>query len=264
MSAAFAIPDYASLRAINWSSLKHLHVSPLLYQWRIAHPEPKKPAFIIGGATHCATLEPDTFDARYRIYDGTRRGKEWDAWCADNPGVESLKPDDLVSVQYAARAVRAHRVADGVLRGGRREEVLTWTDSETKLACKGRVDYIRPDFIAELKTARDVRPLRFERAVDDYLYKGQVAFYHDGAALSGRTDGKKMPWVVAVQNDEPYDVAAFEFEPAALDEGREIYRSLLRLLVICTESNYWPGVAPDPQVIHARRNRAEQFQSEEW
>jgi len=81
--------DYAAIRAVNISSLKYLEQSPLLYRYRMANPEPRKQAFLIGGAFHCAVLEPDLFDKRYAVFDGTRRGSAWEEWKAKYPGIGS-------------------------------------------------------------------------------------------------------------------------------------------------------------------------------
>lgn len=255
MSAAQAaareqfVSEYEAIKAINWSSLKHIGTSPLEYRWRLAHPEPRKPAFVFGGAVHCAVLEPEKFDSRYAVYDGIRRGKDWEAWKAIHPGVESLKPDEYDRVQEIAVALRFDGLAAKLLAGGRCEEALTWSDDDTGLACKGRVDYIRPDCVIDLKTTRDPAPRKFERAAASYGYAGQVAFYHDGATARHLIDGRTMPFIVSVQTKAPYDVVSYQLDAEALDIGRAQYKSLLRQLVDCTAADYWPGVAPELQKL---------------
>jgi hypothetical protein len=251
---------YDAIKALNWSTLKHMIVSPLLYRWRLDNPEPpRKPSFVFGGAVHCAILEPEKFEERYALFDGTRRGKEWDRWEAEHPGVQSLKPDEMERVLASAEAVRKHRVAGPLLRGGRCEEIVTWTDEVTGLACQGRLDYIRPDCVIDLKTTRDPAPRRFERAVADYGYAAQVSLYHDGAVAARLIDGRERPYIVALQNDEPFDVAVFQLEPETLAYGRAIYRSLLSRLLECTSANWWPGVAPTLQPLGISPWAAEPF-----
>jgi hypothetical protein len=253
--------DYENIAAHNWSSIKHIGVSPLLYRWRLAHPEPKKPAFTFGGAVHTAVLEPEHFDSRYAVFkdeeevdDGEggkrtkkkqRRGKGWEAWQKDNPGREALKPNEMDRVRAIAGAVLGHRVAAGLLRGGRREEAVTWTDAETGLPCKGRLDYIRPELFCDLKTTRDPSPVKFGQSCHNYGYVGQVAFYHDGAVAARLIPGAHRPYLIAAQTSGPYDVAVYQLTEADLQLGRRIYRSLLRTIVQCTDSGIWPGVAPD-------------------
>jgi hypothetical protein len=240
---------YDGIKAINWSSLKHMAVSPLLYRWRIDHPLESSASQVVGNAIHCMLLEPEKFEARYVLFDGTRRGKAWDEWQEKHPGAVSLKPDELARVTNCVAAIRRHRVANRLVSACRAEEVLTWRDPETGLACKGKLDGISPTYVADLKSARDVRPMKFERASAEYLYHGQVAWYHDGATLAGKIDGKVPPYIIAAQSDEPYDVAVFQLDGETLDVGRGLYRSLLRRLVQCIEADFWPGVAPDLETL---------------
>lgn len=241
--------EYAEIQAVNWSTLKNMGVSPLLYKYRLEHPEPRKQAFVFGGMVHTAILEPELFESRYAVFEGTRRGKAWDAWQEEHAGVESLKPHELDRVLAIAEAVRKHRIAGPLLRGGRREEPLTWTDEVTGLACKGRLDYIRPDVIVDLKSADNPAPKKFERAAADFGYAGQLAFYHDGAVRERRLDGRQMPFIIAPQKKEPFDVVVFQLEPETIEAGRALYRSLLQRLIQCTEADYFPGIAPELQKL---------------
>lgn len=241
---------YDKIKAVNWSTLKCLATSPMLYRYRLEHPEPSKPSYALGNAVHTLALEPQQFHLRYAEFDGTRRGKSWDDWQDEHPGQQSLKPDEMAEVRVMADRILTHRVAARVLSGGRREEVTTWTDAGTGLACKGRLDYTRPDRIADLKTTRAIAPRDFSRAVASYMYHGQLAFYHDGAIAAGKIPSDApAPWIVAAQNMEPYDVAVYAMSDAALWAGRQLYRSLLEKLVACTEADMWPGIAPDEIVL---------------
>lgn len=241
--------SYAEIKAVNWSSLRHMITSPLLYRWRIDNPEPPKTTFTLGSAIHCAILEPEKLDARYAVFDGTRRGKAWDEWQAEHPGVESLKPDEMARVQSVAHAVLSHKEASRILRGGRAEEVTEWTDPETGIKCKGRLDYTRPDFIVDLKSSRDVDPRRFSRSAAEYSYHGQVSFYGDGATVAGKIPGDHPPYIVAMQSDEPFDVAVYELPQEVIIAGRTLYRALLRRLAVCIETNMWPGAVPDVALL---------------
>lgn len=238
--------EYGAIKGVNWSSLKHMQVSPRMYRWRLAHPE-NKPAFALGNAAHCAILEPDAFEQRYAEYAPVRNGAKWEAWQAEHPGVQSLKPDEMAEAKEIAKEVRGHRIAAKLLRGGRSEESITWTDEATGLTCKARVDYLRPDLLLDLKTARDPSPEKFERDAFSFGYASQVAFYHDGATRARLIDGRERPYIIAVRKGDDFDVACFQVKSETLEVGRVIYRRLLRRLAECMDADYWPGVAPDLQ-----------------
>lgn len=275
MSAPMAFDQYASTPGVNWSSLKYMSISPRMYRYRLTHPEPRKQAWALGGAIHCMVLEPGEFESRYVVLDadtvkqvapgrGSKEGKaliaehpefatsemsseEYQAACVALmfPGKESLTAKQHATAMAASAAIMEHRVARDLLHGGCAEESLTWIDAVTGLKCKGRLDYLRPDLVIDLKSSRDPAPAKFEKDAVAYGYAAQVAFYDDGARASKRVTGGRNPCVVAVRSKDDFDVAAFQLTDEALEIGRMIYRSLLQRLLECTESDFWPGVAPD-------------------
>lgn len=243
--------DYDKTPGLNWSSLKYMASSPLAYRWVIDHPPPRKPAYTIGAAIHCAVLEPSKFGERYAVFDGTRRGKEWDSWLIAHPGHESLKPPEMATVLESAVAVRAHRVAAPLLHHGRAECAITWQDP-SGIACKGRLDYLQPTQLVDLKSARQIDPRNFARASGSYLYHAQVAWYHDGAIAAHQLPpDAEHPYIVAVEKTGPYDVGVYQLTAEDLELGRAIYRDLVTKLVACTEANYWPGAVPDLAPLNA-------------
>lgn len=242
---------YSEIKAINWSSLKHMATSPLLYKYRLEHPEPRKPAFTFGGAVHTLVLEPELFDARYAECDVVRNAKheKYQAWLAAHPGAEALTPYDMKRIRAMAKAVLEDKTAGQFVRGGRREEVVTWTDEATGLACKGRLDYIRPEGFLELKTAHDPAPRKFTSDAFNFGYVAQTAFYHDGAIAARLIDGRELPHIIPVGKSAPHHVVTYQLAQAALEAGRAQVRKLLEMLVACTEANYWPGIAPGVQEL---------------
>lgn len=253
--AELLLPDpdvgYAKIRAVSWSALKHLHTSALMYKWRIDHPEPSKPAFLLGGGIHCATLELDKFDERYALCNVTRNAShaKFQAWLEEHPGQKPLNHKEWDHVRGASDAVLKHRVARRVLEGCRREEPMTWVDPDTGLKCKARVDAICPDYLVELKSDRDPSPAKFARAAAEYLYHCQLSMYQTGAVALKKIDGKEMPYVIAVGKEPPYDVAVYRMVPDDLHAGRQVCLALMRRLVECITTDMWPGVAPDLQYL---------------
>lgn len=238
--------NYAAMSGINWSALKYLATSPLLYRWRCDHPQKSTSAMVIGAAIHCATLEPEHFDERYAVYDDTRRGKAWDAFREDHPGVLTFKSRELVDILAAAVAVRGHAVASRLLDGGRVEEPLRWVDPDTGLECKGRVDFIAPAGVVDLKSCADPAPRVFAAQAARLLYHGQLAWYHHGAITARLIPADAAPpRCIAVQSEEPYDVACYQLSTGELDAGRALCIELQDLLGACIAADYWPGVAPE-------------------
>jgi len=238
--------EYAKLTGVNWSSLRHMATSPLLYKWRLTHPKEPTDEMIMGQAIHTAILEPEEFSKRFAVFDGTRRGKVWDAWEEDHPGVESLKPKDLANIDAVVNAVLSHPVAAAMLEGGAFESPITWTDPDTGFACKARGDCFRPNRVVDLKSTSDASPRAWSKKTADMLHHGQFAFYHFGAIAAGRMPPDALsPVAIVVEQSEPYDVAVYAISDAALFAGRALGIELMNLLGACADADYWPGVAPE-------------------
>lgn len=238
--------QYDRIQAVNWSRLRYLATSPRLYRHRLRWPEPPKPSWVVGALTHCALLEPDEIAKRYGSYEAVRNPKaeDWKKWQAANPGVQSVKSHELEEAWCTAIGVMQNPDARELLRGGRREEAVTWIDEVTGVPCKGRLDYVRPDVVIDLKTARDPSQRPIEIAAVKYGYAGQLAFYHDGARAARLTDGKRLPFLIVPRNNADFDVVVYQFTRELLEFGRALYRSLLHKLVLCEDSGMWPGIAP--------------------
>ena len=233
-------------KAISWSSLKNIAISPMHYQHALKHKE-RKTAYIEGGAIHTLVLEPDEFNARYALCEVKRdeRHKAYQAWMEEHPEQEPLTVKEWNHAHGAAEAVMQHPVARGIMSGGRREEPLEWTDPDTGLLCRARTDYITPSYVAELKSAQDPEPRNFTRDCARYMYHGQLGMYQTGATTLRKIDGKEMPYIVAVAKEPPYDVACYRMKPEDLAAGRQLVLRLMRLLETCIATDTWPGVAPD-------------------
>ncbi len=170
------------------------------------------------------------------------------------PEVIVLTRTDYEIAERCATAVRAHPTAAEWLRGGRAEEVVTWTDEETGIACKARLDFITPGSAIDLKSGRRQTLRDIQADVARYGYHGQLAWYLDGAKRAKRLPqlGAKAR-LIYVQTEAPFDVVPFEVDSMALSAGRGFYRDLLRKYARCAESEWWPGLATGPVPLELPR-----------
>lgn len=160
-------------------------------------------------------------------------------------GVETITADDHELAMRCADAVRAHPVAAEWLRGGRTEETMIWTDEETGLKCKARVDFVNPSFVLDLKSTSQQRLEGMGRDFASRLYHGQLAHYQRGAIATRRIpDTAEPPRMIVVQTVEPFDVVAGHLPYEALERGISLCRELLRDYANCKLADYWPGLAP--------------------
>ena len=258
---------------LNWSTLKHIATSPRMLQWRLTHPTPDTDVLKFGRAFHCLILEPEKFDARWVTAGPCSAVKKSGEVCGvqgslyfkgawyckvrghapegagDLPdGVESISSDQRETAKICAEQIKAHRVASKTLKTGKREEALEWQFDTT--ACKGRLDFLRPDYVVDLKTTCETTPREFTGQAARMLYHGQLAWYHDGAIAAGRLPkDAPPPRIVTVETVEPYDVAVYAFNAEALEAGRSVYKTLLARYCQCLAADCWPGHSPDLRML---------------
>ena len=225
-----------------WSALKHLRTSPKQYRFALDNPSPDTPSLRIGRALHSMVLEPDTFAERYAIWTGTRRGKAWEAFEAENASKTILTDKELLRVTGMQMALMSHKLATERLLGAREREIA-WDIGHHK--CAGRVDVVG-DRLTDLKTAIDVRPHRWPTISAQYGYHNQSAWYHHGLMTLGLLDMTRPdPSTVVVQSMPPHDVVVWDHPIDVLNAGMAENMRLLALLDQCEQSNQWPGVCTD-------------------
>ena len=246
---------YRALPATNWSTLKHLRRSPLHYRHALQAPAVDSPALRFGRATHTAILEPHRYALEYAVAPEvdrrTKAGRAaWDAFVAGNSGKTILARDEHDRAWTIGERVRAHPEARSYFaRGGEAERVIEWTDTETRIRCKGRIDFLPtgPATILDLKTARTIEYRPFAAQAWRLGYFHQLAFYGLGwEACFGERPALR---ILAVESEPPHDVVVFEPEAGDLAAIEDEIRSLLVKLAACQKHDHWPGIYTGEQEL---------------
>ncbi len=244
---------------ISKSNLDDAHRSIAHYLAGLASESTPTPAMAFGEAFHARVLEPDRFEATYVIPPDldlrTKAGKaEHEAWSAANKGKTAIPAPWLQQIDSMYDAAMSHPIAGRLFEGGDAEHSFWWRDRDTGLICKCRPDYLRPDMIAvDLKTAADASPNGFTRAVFNYRYHVQQAFYSDGLAsvLGVPVEGFLF---VAVEKEPPFAVAVYNLDEFAMQRGRNDYQDdLARIKAYCDRPQVFTGYSPTIEEIHLPR-----------
>jgi hypothetical protein len=231
---------YLELEWLNFSALKAMDVSPLHYQRAVSHQKSDTRPIRMGRLLHALLLTPD-LPSDVAVWNGARRGKEWEAFETANADHLVVKVDELVGVDRMREAVLAHPIAADLLRRGEGEVTLQWEQSDVQ--CRGRLDWLRPDgSIVELKTTRSIDPRLFAREVSLRHYYAQVAFYSDGLATIVGREAPILPHMIVVENVPPFDVAVYRIGYDAIEAGRRKVDAWLRRVKECAAADRWPGV----------------------
>lgn len=223
--------EYHAHEAVSASGIKEMLRSPRHYQaYRDGERSKTTEALALGRLVHTVVLEPDRAQAEYYIYDGDRRGKDWEAVRDAHPGQTRIKSDQWTDALRIREAVWAHPEARAALSaGGRAEESVFWQDLETGVECRCRPDWLTSSCaLWDLKTARDASLTRFARAAGDLHYHVAAAHYACGLAALLGLDPACFPMrFIVVETDAPFAVSVFEFEPAAIVRGHALRQRAL-------------------------------------
>lgn len=247
---------YHAFQAISSHGLMEMLRSPAHFQAKYLTKKAEDvetEAYRVGRICHSAILEPEIFKARavvkpdldYRTKAGKEALREW---------TELLKPDaivldekDLDQILGMINAVQAHPLASRILQGGVPELSGYFQDATYQVPCKFRPDYLHEDgIVVELKTCKDASPTAFAKAIANFNYHLQAAFYVDGFSVVYNKPRGSVPHVfIAIEKDPPYGIGVYSSVEAMLDKGRELYQRALEKYVWCLANNKWPGYSEE-------------------
>lgn len=242
---------YREIKAESASRLKRMLVSPLHYRHAATTESPDTEALRVGRATHTSILEPDRFALDFTVYtlsktvgEGSR--KAWQAFKEANAHRTILDEGDYETALAMRNAVHRHRLARELLIDGDAEVTLTWDHPTLRVPCKGRLDYLGPRGIVEVKTASRIEIDAFARQVAAYAYHLQCGWYAAGyEAVTGST----LPYhMICVEKTAPHDVVVYRVPQALLESARVTSDELLERVLACEAADEWPGVGGDETV----------------
>ena len=255
LSGFLDLPDkkYRAAEGLNWSRLKIMGDSPLLFNYSETHPRADTGAFALGRAVHAAVLQPHLYGVGWKVCNAGRDTKAFANFAriyADDYEIITEAEAELVE-QMTAAVYRHEEAAMLLALPGINERSAFWQESGRLL--KAKIDSLRwqpgaetdptaPLFTTDLKTTRDLEPEAFARAADNYGYVGQMEHYSTGSeALTGRP---VVPIILAVEKEAPFDVGLFCIQPEVRAMGRRLRQSYLDKLARCEAQGRWPGRVP--------------------
>jgi len=232
---------------------------PAKFRYAQDHPRPPKREFDLGHAVHRLVLGvgAELVPIDYETYRGLNARELRDGAYAK--GLVPLLRHEYELAQEVAKAVLSDPLAGALFSRGKPEQSLFWVDDETGVWRRSRLDWL-PDanswngrvVIPDLKTADHADPESFGRALHNYGYASQAAFYVDGVLALGLAEDAAFVFVV-VEKEPPYLVSFYEPDAEALRIGRERNRRALAIYRDCREAGMWPGYTTDVEQISLPR-----------
>jgi hypothetical protein len=203
-----------------------------------------KDKFFVGTAFHTIVLEPELFDKTYacppiqpkfdrRTKEGKAGYEEWvsrvlEPWEAENAGKARITEELMTQLNSMRNSVLAHAKIRNIIENSAKEVTFFWRDAKTGLTCRCRPDAISMEYgiVLDLKsTAMGADFVSFRRAMANYNYDKQAAFYLDGVKA---VTGRDMQFIFcATEKEAPFGTQAFLAIEPIIDVGRQLYRKSL-------------------------------------
>lgn len=243
--------DYFSNPGYSQSDMKQALESPELLYWMKhqggrAERKPS-PQMIEGTLAHACILEPDKFNASYKVCGprNTKAGKA-EAKEAEESGRQPITLAQYEKALGMNHAVSGNFLCNSFFIDGLAEQSFFSEDDRTALPMKARLDWITEnDTIVDLKTvaAGGASPTNFAKQVANFSYHLQAAHYLE---MSGM---QRFVFVV-VEREPPFQIGVYQLDDDAMAEGRYLRRKALDLIANCRLLNDWPGHTPlEPQTL---------------
>jgi hypothetical protein len=238
---------HADRESISSSGLRALLAPgcPAQFKYDLDNPRPPKKEFDFGHVAHKLVLGEGSQVEIVDYPDWKKLDARNQRDAAYEQGLIPILAKDYAVAEAMAEAVRRHPIAGGLFAPGtgRAELSLFWTDRETGVRCRVRPDWLKelPGLVlaADYKSCRDANPEAVSRAIRDYSYHQQDAFYTDGiwAAL----DPADVRFVFVFQSKTaPYLITVRELAQQDRDIGRARNQRALRLYADCQRTGIWP------------------------
>lgn len=254
---------YLEMKQVSQSWLKYFGPNPtagntpanFYYEYLAPDAERKTTdALRFGQAFHLAILEPEEFNGRVEWWGKhkttTSAGfQEADAALPEIkilcPSVWKEKLIDMLDAYLANPETRAllEMEADNEL-------TLVWTDKETGVECKGRLDRaaLKAGLLIDFKTTKDASQEGFKKSVREFSYHVQDAFYRAGyeEVFGEKPSGFAFP---LVEKEPPYLTNLCQLSDDALEAGDYIFRRNLRRYADCLDKGVYPGYGPGTKTV---------------
>lgn len=219
---------HADHSRISHSMLEVFRKSPRLFQGRFLTkewPGETSSAMDFGKAAHALALESRKvyvpIPASALNEQGHKKGAAWKAFEAEHVGKVLLKPDDITQLESMVASLRATPLARDIVDApARREVVLRWTDEQTDIPMKCRIDVLRETFewVADMKTSRTINTRQWAAQAYELGYHRQAALYCDAVESICKTRPKF--YFVPMLKEPPYSCDVFELSEMFIHIGK--------------------------------------------
>lgn len=220
--------EYHADPAIGASMIEDFISSRRLFEGRYVTktipPKAQTPAMKLGTLIHLRILEPQRFaevvapptpenapdGKKWNRRKGSDHEKWWVEYLASIDGKIECDEETLATIEAIAESVLSKRWARRLIDGdGQSEFSILWTDADTGLKCKVRVDWFSA-ICLDLKSSADPSPFSYAKSLVGLGYHRKLAHYRQGIQTF---TGEETPLIhLAVGTQPPYCAGAYDID----------------------------------------------------
>lgn len=203
---------------------------------------------MLGRATHSLVLTPECFARDYVLWDGTKRGKVWEAFRDEHEGSQILNRTEWTTAHQIREAISWHKRAAGLFVGGQAE--VTIVAEVNGIRVKIRIDYlIEHDdriVIVDLKTTgRSAHPSKFVQSAWDLGYHLQAGLYTCIASLEFNKPCSFVIVAAETVNPSPAGVVVYDFPPDLINWAESKMVAAIDTFSDHRAADHWPGISDE-------------------
>lgn len=229
---------------------------PAKFRHEQLHGRPPKTAFDFGHAAHKQVLGVGPQIVVVDAPSWKTKAAQTERDEAYAAGQVPILAHEYADVEGMADALRRHPVASALFNpaAGDPEQSLFWVDEQTGVWCRARLDWLprpvegRRLIVPDYKTCNSAELGHIQKAVHNYGYHQQDAFYLDGIKALG-LDADPAFVFAFQEKTAPYLITVVQLTDEAKRIGRERNRQAIDIYRRCTEADHWPGYSDDINAI---------------
>ena len=256
--------EYFALKAISASQIKQYDKGAYWF-WKSSpfnpdkEPEKASDALVFGKLCHCMLLEPDAVAERFEVVDfgKTRTNKKYAEAQEMFPGKEIVNQEEMDRAKLMIEEIGKHPLASRIIAGATAEMPYVWTDKETGLPCKCKIDAIKRTkngiVVIDYKTSSDIQSvLNWPQKLQ---YPLQAEFYSQ--AVKEKYGEEPCEFIFIIQSNKEGEEDVIAVANVEYDTGlvaKDIVKSHMNS--IATRLKLW-NESQDKSIWAAYPNRVE-------